>query len=603
MAKFNSSRSKTARNPGPVGRIKTFNSKSSFNGKSRPQSGGFRGKTAAKGGSGSDSDSGFESRTDFRSRSNSDSRSGSGFHSGSDSRSGAAAGRSRRPFRDEDRDDGFSARKPRRSVDPMNFAEAEDWVRPEVPNRGGWNMNVGKGGRNAKFGRGENLGRVSGKGAAKKHFNPLNFLRADEEDGVVSIPEPQFVEMNDDDFHRLHDGERAERAERGEREPQATYGARREASPFRKSIRGTRTAGKFTKDFKAASEQRKTSDRPRKSFSRKSRPVQVSDQAGERLQKVLASAGFGSRRDCEEFIVSGRVTVDHETVTELGTRVMPEQTIHLDGELVRRPKKFVYFALNKPDNVICTNDDPDGRRRALDYISEKAPGLFPVGRLDLHSEGLLLVTNDGELANRLTHPSYEVPKVYRVRVSGTPTREEISQICRGVYLAEGFAKAEEVKLCHEYRDGTAVLEITLREGRNREIRRILARIGHNVLDLTRVSVGDVKLGKIPLGAYRPLTSAEVHSLRRLVGLETENPGKKPFVEGKKERKKQQEFSETQTLESTSESVLRENKNERNTSSRNPDSNPENDVPQDSVPIQEEPLNGTFDWNTGEIRES
>ena len=210
--------------------------------------------------------------------------------------------------------------------------------------------------------------------------------------------------------------------------------------------------------------------------------------------------------------------VDREIVTELGTRVLPTQTIHLDGELVRRPKGFVYYALNKPTNVICTNDDPAGRRRALDYIHENVPGLFPVGRLDLHSEGLLLITNDGELANRLTHPSYEVPKVYRVRVSGTPTRAEIAQMCRGIHLAEGVAKAEEVKLRHVYRDGTAVLEVTLREGRNREIRRILARIGHNVLDLVRISIGNVKLGKLPVGEYRSLTALEVKSLKKLVGL-------------------------------------------------------------------------------------
>lgn len=341
-------------------------------------------------------------------------------------------------------------------------------------------------------------------------------------------------------------------------------------------------AGKFTKDFRDAKETRKPA-RPRKLFGKKSYREQNSEAAGERLQKVLASAGFGSRRDCEEFIVSGRVTVDHETVTELGTRVLPEQTIHLDGELVRRPKKFAYFALNKPDNVICTNDDPDGRRRAIDFISEKAPGLFPVGRLDLHSEGLLLVTNDGELANRLTHPSYEVPKVYRVRVSGAPTREEISQICHGVYLAEGFAKAEEVKLFHEYRDGTAILEITLREGRNREIRRILARIGHNVLSLTRISIGDVKLGKIPLGAYRPLTAPEIRSLRQLVGLDTENAFDKKSTNNSK--KKSQEKIEA---DASTESRVNANSAEKQELKK-----------QESE--EEEPFSGSFDWNTGETR--
>ena len=239
---------------------------------------------------------------------------------------------------------------------------------------------------------------------------------------------------------------------------------------------------------------------------------------GDRLQKVLALAGCGSRRTCEEFIQTGRVMVDNEVVTELGTRVRPDQTIHLDGELVKRPKNLVYFALNKPRNVLCTNDDPAGRRRALDFIHERATGLFPVGRLDQNSEGLLLITNDGELGYRLTHPSYEVAKVYHVRVSGTPTRDEIAKMNRGLYFEEGLMKTEDVRIRHTYKDGTTLLEITLREGQNREIRRILARIGHNVLDLVRVSVGSVKLGKLPLGEYRSLTSKEVRELKKLVGM-------------------------------------------------------------------------------------
>lgn len=436
MAKFNSPRSKTARNPGPVGRVKKFNQ--------------------AK------------------------------------NRAGFQGGKPRRGGEEENR----FGRGPRRrgSAGSMNFEEADDYVRPEAP------------------------GRSNGRAGNRptKHFNPLNYLRADEEDGIVSIPSPQFVEMDEDEW--------------------ADQGLKRGASPFRKSIRGTKAAGKFTKDFRDAKSPRKgtgsaasrarTASKPapeRKPFGTKPRTAKKTAAKGpapegERLQKVLATAGFGSRRDCEEFILAGRVMVDREIVTELGTRVLPTQTIHLDGELVRRPKGFVYYALNKPTNVICTNDDPAGRRRALDYIHENVPGLFPVGRLDLHSEGLLLITNDGELANRLTHPSYEVPKVYRVRVSGTPTRAEIAQMCRGIHLAEGVAKAEEVKLRHVYRDGTAVLEVTLREGRNREIRRILARIGHNVLDLVRISIGNVKLGKLPVGEYRSLTALEVKSLKKLVGL-------------------------------------------------------------------------------------
>jgi len=471
MAKFNSSRSKSARNPGPVGRVKTFN-------QSKTRSGG-------------------------RSRSAS-SRQGD---AGSTQRSGDLK---RRTFSNS-----------------MNFMEADDYVRMEAPER-------------------------REKERASKHFNPLNFLRADEEDGVVNLPAMDYVEMNDRDFARLRDrgGKRSGRGLSARSEGTDGRKTRGQEDDFNAIERGRAASGKFMKDFRDAKSARKPVNGRRdglrtsggnsgkergrtltdsafaaiqkqKARPKKSAPRKDALSEGERLQKVLAAAGFGSRRDCEEFIVTGRVMVDREVVTELGTRVLPHQTIHLDGELVRRPKKFVYYALNKPGNVICSNDDPDGRRRALDFIHENVPGLFAVGRLDLHSEGLLLITNDGELANRLTHPSYAVPKVYRVRVSGTPTRSEIAQICRGVYLAEGLAKAEEVRLRHSYYDGTSVLELTLREGRNREIRRILAKIGHNVLDLVRVSIGDVKLGKLPLGAYRPLTAQEVRSLKRLVGL-TEN---------------------------------------------------------------------------------
>ncbi|MBQ2820091.1 MAG: rRNA pseudouridine synthase [Thermoguttaceae bacterium] len=406
----------------------------------------------------------------------------------------------------------------RKDADNMNFNEANDYVRMEAPSRRGKNTSAG-------------------------HFNPLSFLRADSEDGILNLPSMEYVEMDDADFSRLNDRRKQKEREKATKNRDDFQGIKRGKNPSekfmkdfrdaglgRKPLTGRRHASEESRSLRGGSNEsrgKKLTGREgisgRKPFGQKpaqKKSARHKDPAleGERLQKVLAIAGFGSRRDCEEFIVTGRVMVDREIVTELGTRVMPHQIIHLDGELVRRPKKFVYYALNKPGNVICSNDDPDGRRRALDFIHENVPGLFAVGRLDLHSEGLLLITNDGELANRLTHPSYEVPKVYRVRVSGTPTRQEIAQICRGVHLAEGLAKADDVRLRHVYRDGTAILEMTLREGRNREIRRILAKIGHNVLDLVRISVGDVKLGKIPLGEYRPLTSAEVKSLKKLVGL-------------------------------------------------------------------------------------
>ena len=157
----------------------------------------------------------------------------------------------------------------------------------------------------------------------------------------------------------------------------------------------------------------------------------------ERLQKVLAAAGLGSRRQCEELITTGRVEVDRRVVTELGTRVDPAvQQIRVDGQPLAKPK-LLYYAVNKPAGVLWTNRDPSGRPRVVDLVPSRDARLFTIGRLDLHSDGLILVTNDGELANRLTHPRYGVSKSYRVVVAGRPTREILARLLEGVHLAEG----------------------------------------------------------------------------------------------------------------------------------------------------------------------
>ncbi len=235
----------------------------------------------------------------------------------------------------------------------------------------------------------------------------------------------------------------------------------------------------------------------------------------ERLQKVLAGAGLGSRRQCEELILAGRVEVDKEVVTKLGTKVSPfTQEIRVDGQVLKRPR-HEYYALNKPDGVICTNRDPGGRQRVIDLIPNKDVRLFTVGRLDLHSEGLILLTNDGELANQLTHPRYGVEKVYRVMVAGIPEPEELKRIREGVYLAEGLVQPERIIVKSTYKKN-AILEMTLREGRNREIRRVLARVGHKVLRLMRISIGPLRLGKLLPGESRRLTSAEVQALAAAV---------------------------------------------------------------------------------------
>jgi len=228
---------------------------------------------------------------------------------------------------------------------------------------------------------------------------------------------------------------------------------------------------------------------------------------------VLAAAGVGSRRQCEELILAGRVEVDGTVVTKLGTRVDgSREQIRIDGVRLPRPKR-VYYALNKPPGVVCTSRDPSGRPRAIDLIPLKRERLFTVGRLDLHSEGLILVTNDGELANRLTHPRYGIQKTYHVLVAGLPSQEVISMLCRGVHLAEGLARAVAVRTKRRYKQGT-ILEIVLAEGRNREIRRILARVGHKVLRLVRVAIGPVRLGSLAPGECRRLGREEVHALRR-----------------------------------------------------------------------------------------
>jgi 23S rRNA pseudouridine2605 synthase len=234
---------------------------------------------------------------------------------------------------------------------------------------------------------------------------------------------------------------------------------------------------------------------------------------GERLQKVLATAGVGSRRQCEELILAGRVDVDGSVVTELGTRVDPDrQRIRLDGVRLSRPKRVCY-ALNKPPGVVCTNRDPSGRPRAVDLIPAGGQRLFTVGRLDLSSEGLILVTNDGELANQLAHPRYGVRKTYRVLVAGHPTRETVAGLRRGVRLAEGMARVADVQIKRRHKQNT-MLEMVLDEGRNREIRRVLARLGHKVLRLVRVAIGPIRLGNLPPGAYRRLRLQEIRSLHR-----------------------------------------------------------------------------------------
>jgi 23S rRNA pseudouridine2605 synthase len=249
-----------------------------------------------------------------------------------------------------------------------------------------------------------------------------------------------------------------------------------------------------------------------KPTDRAARFRKADDDGLERLQKVLAAAGLGSRRSCEELITTGRVEVDRKVVTQLGTRVDPlRQEIRVDGERLPDPRRVVYM-LNKPVGVVTTNYDPAGRQRGVDLV----PGdqrLFAIGRLDRMSEGLILVTNDGELANLLAHPRYGVEKKYLVQVAGVPTPETLDKLRRGIQLSEGKARAQHVHLRSQHKQ-SAVLEMVLDEGKNREIRRMLAQLGHKVHQLKRVAVGNLSLGGLLPGQHRALAWSEVDALRK-----------------------------------------------------------------------------------------
>lgn len=272
----------------------------------------------------------------------------------------------------------------------------------------------------------------------------------------------------------------------------------------------------------------------------------------ERLQKVLAVGGIGSRRDCEILITEGRVEVDREIVTKLGTKVDPEkQLIRVDGEVVKiSPRK--YFAVNKPRGVLSTNFDQSGRMRVVDLIATDQH-IYTVGRLDKESEGLIIVTNDGDLANRLTHPKYGVEKTYMISVEGHPTREQMETLQAGVYIAEGLAHIKRF-LFKKKLKSTTEIEIVLDEGRNREVRRLLARIGHKVLTLRRIGIGSFFLNDIPAAGNKQLSSDEVAQLFVNPKAKTKGGGKSKPASKKKVAKKVSFHKFVRTAEENAEST-------------------------------------------------
>jgi 23S rRNA pseudouridine2605 synthase len=235
----------------------------------------------------------------------------------------------------------------------------------------------------------------------------------------------------------------------------------------------------------------------------------------ERLQRLLARAGYGSRRSCEELIVEGRVTLNGIVAT-LGDRADPvEDEVRVDGLEVNLDPNVKYFAFHKPAGVVTTMRDPQGRIDIRGFLPEEGPRVFPVGRLDRETEGLLLLTNDGDLANALTHPRFGVEKEYLAEVEGVPTPKHAAQLRRGVELEDGQARAKSARVAGRSGDRGAV-RLVMTEGRKREVRRLLAAVGLPVTRLIRVRVGAVRLGGLPPGERRELTHDEVIALRQVV---------------------------------------------------------------------------------------
>lgn len=239
----------------------------------------------------------------------------------------------------------------------------------------------------------------------------------------------------------------------------------------------------------------------------------------ERLQKLLARAGLGSRRSCEELIREGRVTVNGETVDKLGAKADLDDDIRVDGRRVVIPEGYVYLVLNKPPGYVTTKDDPQGRPTVMDLVrGGLRDRVFPVGRLDQDSTGLLLLTDDGGLTQRLLHPKHHVPKQYLADVEGTPSEAQLRRLRSGVELEDGVTAPAEVMLVAQG-GGEARLRITITEGRNRQIRRMCDAIGHPVRRLKRVAMGPLHLGELSLGAVRKLSEAQVQALRQAAGIQ------------------------------------------------------------------------------------
>lgn len=228
----------------------------------------------------------------------------------------------------------------------------------------------------------------------------------------------------------------------------------------------------------------------------------------------MARCGVASRRACETLIEQGRVKVNGQVVRRPGTKIMPSRDrVEVDGRVLSPPDRFVYVALHKPRGFVTTVRDPQGRPTVMDLVTDVPTRLYPVGRLDADTEGLLILTNDGRLAHRLMHPRYRVGKRYRVTVEGAVGDDALNQLAQGVMLEDGMTAPARVRVVSRG-PRRSVLELTLVEGRKRQVRRMCRHVGHPVVRLVRVAVGPVALGSLPVGDYRRLTATEVQRLLR-----------------------------------------------------------------------------------------
>ncbi|MFD9942973.1 pseudouridine synthase [Nonomuraea sp. NPDC059022] len=476
--------------------------------------GGYQGRSDDRGGQGQRRDDrGGYQRRDDRDR------------GGYQGRSGDRGGYQRRDDRDRDgyqrRDDrdrgGYQRRDDR---DRAGFQRRDD--------RGGYQSRDDRGGyqRRDDRDRGGYQGRSDDRGGFQRRDDRDRggFQRRDDRDRGGYQPRDDRAERPE---RSGGDGFRAARGGWRDSAPgptRARYGKRDDVQ----TIGGSRTGGKAPSGRGPRRDERPSrGDRPADRFKTARQPIRdtaffepgYTDErdttevpGGVRLQKVLAQAGVASRRACEEMIGAGRVTVNGQIVRRFGAKVDPAaQVIHVDGKRIPTAPDLVYYALNKPIGVVSTMEDPQGRPCLADYVQELAPRLFHVGRLDTETEGLLLLTNDGELANRLTHPSYGVQKKYWAKVPGPIPRDLGRRLREGIELEDGLARADSFSIVQEHGQ-QALVEVVLHEGRKHIVRRMLEESGHRVIDLARIEFGPVKLGRTKAGTLRALSLAEVGEL-------------------------------------------------------------------------------------------